>query len=95
MARRVEFLEAARQDVLEARAWFETRGVAATFTAELERAIGQISQLPESWPLYSARERRYLFRRLQYSVFYRVQGEIIVVVAVAHERRRPGFWRGR
>jgi toxin ParE1/3/4 len=39
--------------------------------------------------------RKYLLRRFPYAVIYRVTDEAIEVVAVAHGRRRPGYWKTR
>lgn len=45
---------------------------------------------------YVAGTRRLLARRFPYAVVYRVRGEQVVeIVAVAHYRRRPGYWRRR
>jgi len=42
---------------------------------------------------FSRRTRRVLVRRFPYSLLYRVDPDVIFVVAVAHVRRRPGYWR--
>lgn len=34
-------------------------------------------------------------RRFPYSVVYHLSGEVIRVIAVAHQSRRPGYWRGK
>jgi toxin ParE1/3/4 len=39
--------------------------------------------------------RRYLFHRFPYMLVYRETGAVILVIAVAHARRRPGFWKER
>ena len=65
------------------------------FEAELERAIGLIADAPQRWPEYRRGTRRYLFRRFPFSVIYRVGSESIQVIAVAHARRRPDYWRRR
>lgn len=39
--------------------------------------------------------RRYLFRRFPFFVVYRIASPVIQVVAIAHARRRPGYWRVR
>ena len=69
--------------------------IAATFTEEISRALRLVRQTPERWPRYSARHRRILVRRFPYSVVYLITPERIWIVAVAHARRRPGYWRAR
>jgi len=39
--------------------------------------------------------RRYAFPRYPFSLVYILRGEDIEIVAVAHGRRRPGYWRAR
>ncbi len=39
--------------------------------------------------------RKFPLRKFPYSLVYRVQGEVITVIAVAHQSREPGYWAGR
>jgi plasmid stabilization system protein ParE len=39
--------------------------------------------------------RRLVLQRFPYNVFYRVGAEAIVIVAVAHQKRRPAYWAAR
>ena len=84
----------------EARAvqrWYADRSLLAAraFIAELDRAIELIGQNPSAWPTYVHGTRRYLLRRFPFSVVYlELDGEV-EIVAIAHGRRRPGYWRGR
>jgi toxin ParE1/3/4 len=67
----------------------------ARFRRELDRAVELISERPEAGPPYIGIARRFLLRRFPFFVVYRVLGEHIQIVAVAHARRRPGYWRER
>ena len=77
--------------------WYAERNPSAAnaFIAELDYAINQIPERPERWPLHLHGTRRFLLRRFPYSVIYRVTQAAIHVIAVAHGRRRPGYWRTR
>jgi len=44
---------------------------------------------------FSSGTRRYLLQRFPFSVVYRVEARRILIVAVAHARRRPSYWRSR
>lgn len=96
----VRFHIAAREEAVAAAAWYEQRelGLGQEFVDELERTIEAIAEAPESWPVSpdDPRARRILLARFPYSVVYVVSsvGDV-VVAAVAHEKRRPGFWRAR
>jgi toxin ParE1/3/4 len=80
-----------------ARQWYESRSevAARAFVAELDAGIDCIRSSPELYPPYLHGTRRYLLRRFPYLVVYRVIRGTIQVVAVAHGRRRPGYWRSR
>ena len=65
------------------------------FWPNLDRGIEAISLAPERWPLFVHGTRRYLFHRFPFQVVYRVVNDHIQVVAVAHGRRRPGYWKVR
>ena len=62
---------------------------------ETDRAVEAISSNPERWPQVEENTQQYLLRRFPYAVIYRARAERVLVVAVAHMRRRPGYWRGR
>ena len=80
-----------------ARQWYEEQSLAAgrAFMAELDAAIEQISAAPNRWAAYLQGTRRYLMHRFPYMVIYHEKDGAIRVVAVAHARRRPGYWRLR
>lgn len=78
-------------------AWYRERNAvaAAAFMDELDAAVLAIGTDPLAWPAYLAGTRRYLLRRFPFSVVFRVREDGLQVVAVAHARRRPGYWRIR
>ena len=80
-----------------AREWYDARnaGAAETFMAELDLAIERIETAPHSLPPYLGETRRYLLRRFPFFVVFREAEERVQVLAVAHGRRRPGYWLGR
>ena len=80
-----------------ARKWYEARSLdaAEAFLTELDVGIESIRTAPELYPPYLHGTRRYLLRRFPYLIAYRVVSETVQVVAIAHARRRPGYWRAR
>ena len=97
MARKIEYLEAAVQDAEAAARWYAEHSAAAArgFTDEIEAAEAAIAGRPEAWPRFGHGTRRYLLRRFPFSVIYRVESSRVLVIAVAHGRRRPGYWKPR
>jgi len=81
---------AARERYLE-----RSAEVADAFMAELDAAIERIEQGPSRWPPYLGGTRRYLLHRFPFFVVFREAALRIEIVAVAHARRRPGYWLGR
>ena len=95
--KRVEFHPEAVAEAGARREWYEERDpVAATaFVHELERALAMVCENPCAWPRFLAGTRRYVMRRFPFQVIYRDTAETIQVIAVAHGRRRPGYWKTR
>ena len=50
---------------------------------------------PNTWPAFDHGTRRFLLRRFPFSLLYRVELTRLVIVAVAHAHRRPGYWKQR
>jgi toxin ParE1/3/4 len=92
-----EFHPEALREAWEAHRWYAERDsrVAASFLAELDHAQEQVVAHPERWPTHLHGTRRYRFRRFPYVLVYHTTPEHIVVLAVAHAKRRPGYWKLR
>lgn len=97
MKRQVLLRPEAEAEVVEAWAWYEAQraGLGDEFVACLEAVLSTAAQAPNAFPMSVGEVRRGLVRRFPYGVFYILDGEAIVVLAVAHARRRPGYWEGR
>ena len=93
----VEFHPLAADEAQAAERWYRERNETASgrFQRELDRAIERISERPEAGSPYLSDTRRALLRRYPFFVVYRVRRDEVQIVAVAHARRRPGYWRGR
>jgi len=93
----VEFHEEARVESAAAFEWYFERSemAASRFVAELNRDIALVVEAPQRWPAGVRGTRRILLQRFPFSVVYRELPSKIEVLAVAHEHRRPGYWRGR
>lgn len=96
-ARGVRLFPEAEAEVVENERWYAQRSpsTAAAFVAELDRALGLIAGAPETWPRYRRATRRFVLRGFPFSVVYLVHDDSVYVVAVAHAKRRPEYWRRR
>ncbi|WP_417735557.1 type II toxin-antitoxin system RelE/ParE family toxin [Rosistilla oblonga] len=93
----LEFHPDARLEALEAYDWYAERSqrVAYTFHDELQGAGRAIEHNPERWESYLLGTHRYLMKRFPYVIVYRVATDRVEILAVAHGRRKPGFWKER
>jgi plasmid stabilization system protein ParE len=90
-------LAVAEQEYAEAISWYAGRSAQAAerFRAEFKRAIQMIEQYPQVCARCDRQHRYYLMRRYPYQVIFREQPQGALIVAVAHCKRRPGYWHGR
>lgn len=89
--------EGADEELRAATIFYDSResGLGAQFLDEFSLALEKILKRPLSHSVFFDQYRRYLMFRFPYSVVYRTEGERIVILAVAHLRRRPGYWSDR
>jgi toxin ParE1/3/4 len=93
----VEFHPLAADEAEAAERWYRERNqvASARFQQDLDRAVDLISERPNTGSPYLGNTRRVLLRRFPFFVVYRERGDSVQIVAVAHARRRPGYWRAR
>jgi plasmid stabilization system protein ParE len=92
-----QWLDEAIADAEQAREWYAARSPLAArgFLLELQAALGAVAEAPERWAVDRRGYRRYVFpHRYPYKLVYR-PGPPIVIVAIAHDKRRPGYWHRR
>lgn len=77
--------------------WYRARSrdAALSFRAEVKQAVERILASPDRWPVIIRRARRVRVRRFPFAIVYRVLGDLIEVIAVAHLMRRPSYWEDR
>ncbi|MFZ0572653.1 MAG: hypothetical protein WA265_00650 [Rhodomicrobium sp.] len=70
-------------------------GLGKEFAAEVRQALSRIRDHPEAWQRLGRRVRRYLLYRFPYGLIYAPLPNAVVIVAVMHLHRKPGYWRER
>lgn len=60
--------------------------------SEFERAANLVLNNPALGTDFRSRYKRFILRRFPYSIIYQVAAAEIRILAVAHHRRRPGYW---
>jgi plasmid stabilization system protein ParE len=93
----VSVLPAAKQDVLDGRAFFERgrAGLGPAFAAEVLAALDRVGAMPESYGEVWPGVRAAGVRRFGYVVYYRVKPAEVEVLAVLHGGRNPRVWQDR
>jgi toxin ParE1/3/4 len=94
----VRFHRLALAELDEAAAYYEQQETALgkELREEVEQTVERIQQTPGIGPSYMAtRFRSRLVQRFPYAVIYLEKDDAIWIAAVAHERRKPGYWSRR
>lgn len=94
---RVRFDDEASKELLAETVYYSrTRsGVGVRFVQAVESAVARISSFPQAGTPGPGGTRRIRVRGSPFSVHYRADAEGIVVFALAHHARRPGYWLHR
>lgn len=91
------FVASARAELREAEKFYDSRrpGLGEEFSAEVRQTISRILQSPTLWTRLSENTYRCRLNRFPYFLIYQKKPDRIRIVAVAHFRRNPGYWRNR
>jgi len=96
---RVRFMPGALADADHAADWYADaepdKELDRQFLAELRRVAQLIGERPQAWAELEPGVRRTVLRRFPYSVIYAVEPGEVLILAVAHHRRRARYWRER
>jgi plasmid stabilization system protein ParE len=77
--------------------WYLARSESAAhnFVSDVDQAVELILESPLRWPVFDYQTRRFVLRRFPFAIVYREKETAIQILAVAHGRRRPGYWKKR
>jgi plasmid stabilization system protein ParE len=94
---RARFLKPAEGEVGEAVAYFDEQrsGLGDRFEQDLADIVAFVTEHPRTGKPLTQRVRSIRLRTFRYNLIYVIDGEEVVIVAVAHHRRRPAYWRNR
>ena len=88
---RVLVRAAAAADIDAAYLWYEQQraGLGEEFLLEVQTVRERILRNPETFPVMHRQTRRVLLKRFPYAMYYRLAGDLVIVIACLHGRRDP------
>jgi plasmid stabilization system protein ParE len=95
---RISLSAQAELELVEGAAYYAREAnpeLAEAFISEFDRSARLLDESPRLGTIWRGRIRRLPLRRFPYSIVYSLNRDEIRILAIAHQRRRPGFWRGR
>jgi toxin ParE1/3/4 len=87
----------ALEELIEAAQFYESRceGLGDKFLDSIEAGLNFIQENPLVFPADKRGRRKYIIKKFPYLLIYRVREESIFILAVAHGKRKPGYWKSR
>jgi plasmid stabilization system protein ParE len=99
MSKSLVVLPEAEEELRAALRWYEAKrpGLGLELIGVVDQALAAIAAMPHRFPVWAAdtKYRRAVLRRFPYVVVFEDREDTVEVVALAHVRRRPGYWRER
>lgn len=97
MDKQLRFHPEAAEELESAVDWYAERNprAGAEFISEVTKALDTIAESPTRWPKGVADTRRFLLHKFPFAIIYLEEASVIHVIAVAHGRRKPGYWTHR
>jgi plasmid stabilization system protein ParE len=93
----IEYLPGARFDFDESFDWYTERSTqaAARFAEAIDAALQKIVASPTMYASLDGLHRECPLKKFPFRIVYRIAENRVIVVAVAHAKRRPGYWKNR
>lgn len=87
----------AQSEIEEGYYWYAQQSLDATigFLTQIDQGLKVIVSSPQRWPVYLHGTRRYLLNNFPFSIVYLDDPDSIRIVAIAHHKQRPGYWKSR
>ncbi|MBP6505819.1 MAG: type II toxin-antitoxin system RelE/ParE family toxin, partial [Rhodoferax sp.] len=86
----------AQAELVDGASFYATKAgpsMGESFIAEFERTVDLLSSHPRLGSRWTGGLRRLPLRRFPYSIIYADSESEVRIVALAHQSRRPGYWR--
>ncbi len=93
----LQFHPEAEDEYLTSLEWYRERSLSAAtkFAREFQQALAKVEKNPQRWSRCFGVCQKYFLHQFPFSIVYRELPSQILVLAVAHTHRRPGYWKRR
>ena len=68
-------------------------GLGQEFAIDVQNGIARLTEYPNAWRSVGRQTRCYQLNRFPFGLVYSVRQIEILIVAVMHLHRKPGYWR--
>ena len=87
----------ARDELFSAITYYneQSPGLGTEFLEEIKKSVNKIQENPTRWKLLKKQVRQYIVQRFPFSIFYISTPEQVYIVAIAHNKRKPYYWKSR
>lgn len=91
MINSIKFAKEASDEFRHSVEWYETaaKGLGLRFTDEIDSAIERIRLNPELYQIIIKSIRRIQVNRFPYSIFYKIEGDVLIILRIFHNKRKP------
>ena len=91
---KILFSKFAKNELDDAVSFYETElaGLGILFKKEIRSSILRIKEHPKAWSIEKGDVRKALLHRFPYKILYSIEKDHIVILAIAHQHRKPNYW---
>ena len=95
--KQLRFHPDAESEMIEAAAWYEAQqtDLGKRFLTCVQDALNRVELNPALYPVVDNDVRRCLTSTFPFGVLFRIKEDMIVIMAVMHLHRDPGYWKNR
>jgi plasmid stabilization system protein ParE len=93
----VRFRPEAEKDVEDAAIWYENQslGLGKEFLDKVSNTLENLLKQPSMYPIVHRNTRRALIHKFPFGIFYIIEENLIIIIAVMHVSRNPRLWKKR
>jgi len=94
---KIEFLPPAKQELDDAIEYYnlQVKDLGKHFKQEIKSALKRIQNFPYAWSEVESEMRKCVLHKFPYNIYYSIQKNKIIILAIAHHHQKPNYWIDR